>query len=107
MDVSDLHIYNSLVKGRREKQSGLHDRVEVLLRGSQQLGLQSRAACLAYLGRNFRVVLSITNPEVDDAAVGAIFLRENICVHLEQNTDKFNFLCLMVDKLYALVNEEV
>lgn len=69
--------------------------------------MQSRDQCLAYLGRNFRVVLSITNSEIKDSEVGEIFLNENICVHLGDNMDKFNFLCIMIEKLYALVNDEI
>jgi DNA-directed RNA polymerase I subunit RPA2 len=38
---------------------------------------------------------------------GETFLEENICVHLSDNVDKFNTICLMVDKLYALVDGSI
>ncbi len=34
-------------------------------------------------------------------------MSENICVHLDSPRDKFNTLCLMIDKLYALVNKDI
>lgn len=52
-------------------------------------------------------MLNITNPEVNDKEVGEIFLNENILVHLSDSSDKFNFLCLMIQKLYALVSDQV
>lgn len=57
-DVSDVHIYNRLVKGHVER-SDIHDRVEVLLRGAKTLSLNSKEECLAYLGRYFRINLGI------------------------------------------------
>ena len=36
-----------------------------------------------------------------------MFLRENICVHLDEPKDKVNTICLMIDKLYALVNGDI
>lgn len=51
------------------------------------MNLITREACLSFLGRNFRVVLGITNPDVNDKEVGEIFIRENIMVHLKNNVD--------------------
>jgi DNA-directed RNA polymerase I subunit RPA2 len=85
----------------------VHERVEVLLRGGKALKLDTKEECRAYLGRNFRVVLNVTNPEVTDKEVGEIFVQENVCVHLKNYQDRLNFLLLMVEKLYALVAEEI
>ncbi len=52
-------------------------------------------------------MLNITNPDLSDKEVGEIFIREHICVHLKNNNDKFNILCLMIEKLYLLVSEEI
>lgn len=71
------------------------------------MSLNSRDECLAHLGKNFRVVLNITNPEITDKQVGEIFINENICVHLANNIDKFNTICVMINKLYALVSDEI
>lgn len=71
------------------------------------MSLNSRDECLAHLGKNFRVVLNITNPEITDKQVGEIFMNENICVHLNNSIDKFNTICVMINKLYALVSDEI
>lgn len=34
-------------------------------------------------------------------------MNENICVHLNNNVDKFNTICIMINKLYALVSDEI
>ena len=34
-------------------------------------------------------------------------MDENICVHLNNNIDKLNTICVMISKLYALVNDEI
>ncbi len=62
---------------------------------------------MAYLGKNFRVVLNINNTDLNDKEVGEIFMNENICVHLKNNIDKFNTLIVMISKLYALVSDEI
>ena len=85
----------------------MSDRVEVMIRGARRLQLFTKKECLAYLGRNFRVVLNITNPDVTDIEVGQIFLSENICVNVKEEMDKFNSLCVMTEKLYALVSDEI
>lgn len=54
-----------MVKGHTER-SAVHDRVEMMIRGRLSLGLQRKDECLAYLGQKFRIVLSITNPEIND-----------------------------------------
>ena len=94
------------MKGQSSK-SAISDRVEVLIRGSKAMSLNTREECLAHLGKNFRVVLNITNPEVTDREVGEIFINENICVHLNNNNDKINTICVMISKLYALVSDEI
>jgi DNA-directed RNA polymerase I subunit RPA2 len=101
--------------------------VEVLLRETAQLGVRTRAQCLAHLGKHFRAV-SLRQPEClhacraraygsslrtqvldvaaerDDVAVGEQLLRELIFVHLSRPTEKFALLILMLRKLYALAS---
>lgn len=70
------------------------------------MSLTSRRDCLKYLGMNFRIMLNI-NADVSDAEVGEIFLKEHIAVHLEHSNDKFRVICLLIEKLYALVSNEI
>lgn len=79
------------------------DKIEVLLKTGRSLGLYNQTQFLEYLGKNFRLLLGISTVYTDKEA-GEIFLNENICPHLNTGKEKFNTLCLTIDKLYALVN---
>lgn len=65
VDTTDSQIYSRLVKGDSGN-SIISDRVEVMLKGAHTMNLLTRESCLAFLGRNFRVVLGITNPDLTD-----------------------------------------
>ena len=104
-NYSDREIYTQLMKGRHQN-SGLSDKIEVLIKTAKSLCLYTQQQFLEYLGRNFRLLLGI-NSQYSDKQAGEIFLAENICPHLSEASDKFYTLCLMVDKLYALVDGEV
>ena len=82
------------------------DKIEVLMRTGRSLGLYTQTQFQEYLGKNFRLLLGISH-SYSDREAGEMFLRENICVHLEEVKDKVNTVCLMIDKLYALVDGEI
>jgi len=48
-------------------------------------------------------VLNVNFYEVTDEEIGFIFLKDNICVHLDKLLDKYNCLLLMIDKLLGFV----
>ena len=55
-EVTDLQIYNRLVKGYfKNRQIG--DQVEVILEDSEKYKLYSQNQCLAYIGSRFRPVI--------------------------------------------------
>lgn len=60
-----------------------------------------------YLGRLLRGELGLRDPNTLDIDVGKIFIREHILVHLARNEEKVEMLCLMIEKLYALVCDEI
>lgn len=101
-NFSDREIYTRLMKGNFQD-SDRSDKLEVLIKTGRSLGLYTQTQFLEYLGKNFRLLLGISNIYSDKEA-GAIFLSENICVHLNNPRDKLNTLSLMIDKLYCLVN---
>ena len=79
------------------------ERCEVMLQELHQIGLTTRAQCLAHLGRHFRQ--TIEAPEsMPDMAVGEKLLAEYIFVHLAPHChhEKFALLVFMTRKLYAL-----
>jgi DNA-directed RNA polymerase I subunit RPA2 len=99
---SDREIYTRLMKGHYQD-SDRSDKIEVLLKTGRSLGLYNQTQFLEYLGKNFRLLLGISTHYTDKEA-GEIFLTENICPHLSLGKEKFNTICLAIDKLYALVN---
>jgi DNA-directed RNA polymerase I subunit RPA2 len=80
--------------------------MEILLADGQKLGLHSQEACLAYLGSRFRAVLEGVNNEMTDSDVGSFLLDQVIFVHCSTTKDKFNTLCLCIEKLYSYVGGE-
>lgn len=102
---SDREIYLALMRANYAD-SDRSDKVEVLLKTGRALGLYTQTQFLEYLGRNFRLLLGVSGAYSDKEA-GEIFLDENICAHLDSPKEKFHTLCLMIDKLYKLVNGQI
>ena len=104
-EVTDAQIYNRLVKGYfRNKQIG--DQVEVMLMDGDKYQLFSQNQCLAYMGSRFRTVLDGVQQDMTDVEVGRFLIERLILVHVPNFEDKFQTLCLMIDKLYGVVNGE-
>lgn len=103
--ATDVQIYNRLVKGYFKNRQ-ISDRVEVLLSDGNKLGLHSQEKCLAYLGSRLRTVLEGITNEMTDVEVGRFLLERVLFVHCANFKDKFNSLCLMIEKLYAYVAGE-
>ena len=104
-EFTDMEIYKRLMKGR-SGDSSRSDRVEVLIKVAKNIGLQRQSHFLEYLGKNFRLLLGISTI-YNDREAGEIFLNENIMPHLSKPKEKLDTLCLMIDKLYALVDGEI
>ena len=86
--------------------SSRSDKIEVLIKSGKSIGYSTREHCLSYIGNSFRYLLNI-GQGYSDLQAGHVFFEENICVHLKNNMDKFNTICLMVDKLYSLVDGSI
>lgn len=115
-EVTDREIYDAIVAGQTNN-AFLTDRVELMLRAGHALNFAapasaggSRHKILEYLGKSFRIVL---RPEasVSDADIGKELLTDNLFVHCRGdsatseaavNTQKFNLMIHMIQKLYAL-----
>ena len=103
--ATDVFIYNRLVKGYfRNRQVG--DQVEVLLGDGYKLGLHSQEKCQQYLGSRLRSILEGILSDMTDIEVGRFLLDRVLFVHCAAYKDKFNALCLMIEKLYAFVAGE-
>jgi DNA-directed RNA polymerase I subunit RPA2 len=103
--ATDAYIYNRLVKGYFQNRQ-ISDKVEVLLADGSKLGLHSQEQCLAYLGSRMRTVLEGISVDMSDTDAGRFLLERLLLVHCAQFKDKFNTLCLMIEKLYAFVAGE-
>ncbi|OJD32639.1 dna-directed rna polymerase i subunit rpa2 [Diplodia corticola] len=116
VETNDREIFEGLVgavgsKGLADKQF-VTDRVELLLRTYKAYNIHSKAKTRAYLGKKFKVVLSLPDDTPDEDA-GTEFLRRIVLPHLgsfdvteSQDADKFKMLLFMIRKLYALVEGE-
>jgi DNA-directed RNA polymerase I subunit RPA2 len=77
-----------------------------MLADGNKLGLYSQEQCLAYLGSRLRTVLEGVTQDMTDSEVGRFLLDRVLLVHCFQFKDKFNALCLMIEKLYSFVAGE-
>jgi len=77
-----------------------------MLADGNKLGLYSQEQCLAYLGSRLRTVLEGVTQDMTDSEVGRFLLDRVLLVHCSQFKDKFNALCLMIEKLYSFVAGE-
>ena len=77
-----------------------------MLNDSLKLSLFTQEQCLQYLGSRFRSALVGVTQEMSDVEVGNFFIQKHIFVNSQRNSDKFNSLCLMIEKLYAVVAGE-
>ena len=102
IEYPDIYLYNKIVRGTK-KNPKLNECVEVLIADGKKYGYNSQKEYLAHLGRilrnfiGFKDIADVTNEEV-----GKFFIKEYICIHVNDFNDKFNILCLMAEKLYLL-----
>ena len=87
-EVTDVQIYNRLVKGYfRNRQIG--DQVEVMLCDGNKYQLFSQNQCLQYMGSRFRTVLEGLQEDMSDIEVGRFMIERLILVHVPDFKDKF------------------
>lgn len=114
IECPDILIYNRIVRGNK-KNSKLRECVEVLLAEGKKYNFSYQSQYLAYLGSRFRDLLGFREiTEVKDEEIGEIFLRDYVLIHLHNtniynhptpnsvNSDKFNIMCILIEKLYLL-----
>ncbi|CAG9310885.1 unnamed protein product [Blepharisma stoltei] len=104
-DITDLDLYNRLVRGSYSSNQ-TYSRVEVLIRTAAKLAIFTRESALKYLGSRVRKIMNPPSYMADEQ-VGELVLREHVFVHTDNDNDKFNLLVLMIEKLYALAENEI
>mmetsp|Transcript_7119 Transcript_7119/g.14291 ORF Transcript_7119/g.14291 Transcript_7119/m.14291 type:complete len:1308 (-) Transcript_7119:459-4382(-) len=134
--ATDREIYTSILRGAHlDGDTFISDRVELCLRQVADLRLFTSQQCRAYLGSQFRSVLSETTPLMSDEEAGEVLLRRYVFIHLNNYTsrpqshasaevtpesdvegfltddeigeEKFNLLIEMLRKLFAFVSGRV
>lgn len=106
VDVSDSALYRRLVVGVGEDPY-YQGALVAMLRELQEEGLYSRQHAREYLGRSFRPKVSLLlGDQVTDDEVCAYLLRNCVAIHLQDDQAKFDVICVMVKKLFALVQDK-
>ena len=107
IDAPDIVVFNRTVRGNN-KNAKLGECVEVLIAEGKKYGFSKKSSYLNFLGQRFRDLLGFSHiKEVTNEEVGKIFLKDYILIHIENNNDKFNMLCVMLEKLYLLAFGEI
>ncbi|KAH0463231.1 hypothetical protein IEQ34_007813 [Dendrobium chrysotoxum] len=103
ISVSLSYCYNE--KYRKDKGAVsaplIRERARTIL---DDIEFRTRNQCLEHIGILFRPALSKFDAE-SDTFVGEVVLRDYILVHLNNNHEKFNLLIFMLQKLFALVDQ--
>ncbi|GBN90523.1 DNA-directed RNA polymerase I subunit RPA2, partial [Araneus ventricosus] len=100
----DYYIYKQLIKGK-EKDRFFQGCIKTMLRKMVSEGIYFQEQALNYLGEKFAVKLNLPS-WYSPAEIAKFLLDQCICVHLETGEEKFNFLVLMIQKLFAVVKNE-
>ncbi|XP_068648469.1 DNA-directed RNA polymerase I subunit 2 [Aristolochia californica] len=112
-DTSDREIFLALTSCHAEKhQRGkgamgsqlVGERAKIIVDEVKKLSLLTHQQCLNHIGKHFRTVMDGLETE-SHSVVGKAVLREYILVHLRDHHDKFNLLTVMLQKLFATVDQ--
>ncbi|EGG16401.1 RNA polymerase I [Cavenderia fasciculata] len=100
-DTTDKEIYQHVVQGDTEN-TFLTDRIELMLREQRIDHVNTQAEALDYLGSRFRHKAFLPD-NFTNRQIAEYMINNYILVHLPNWRDKFNLICLMVQKLYSSV----
>ena len=103
--TSDKQLFERLTMAKQQNTS-LVDSVELLLRSFRtSFAVLTRHQALSYLGQKFAVMLDCPE-DMTQLDAGLELLRRVVLVHLTNDSDKFDLLIYMLQKLYALAHGE-
>lgn len=104
-NVTDEFIYNRCVSGY-EQDLYYTSCVQNMLRDVHAEGIHTHQECREYLGKIFRQRYPNLAPWKTNQEVVDHLFQESVLIHLDAAVDKFNFLVLMVQKLYQTVQNK-
>lgn len=102
VNVTDEYMYGRLVAGY-EKDLYYTNCIQNMLRDVHAEGIHNFVDCQEYLGKIFRQRYPLLAPWKTNMEVAEHLFKESVLIHLDDNMDKFNFMVLMVQKLYQTV----
>lgn len=106
IETTDSEIFNEII-GTQNITDDLAlnvKRAKNMLSSFREFELRTQEDCLDYLGSKFKPLF--TERDYTNAEAAMQLLNDHICVHLNDNYDKFKFLTLAVRKLYRLVDNK-
>merc|ERR1719193_1505313 len=105
-DVSDSYIYRRLMVGVVDDPY-YQGAIVNMLRELQEEGLYNQDQCQEFLGRSFRPKVGPLVPAwYTDREICQYLIRNCVAIHLDNDDDKFNIICVMIKKLFALVQDK-
>ncbi|GIY37975.1 DNA-directed RNA polymerase I subunit RPA2 [Caerostris darwini] len=99
-----FHIYQQLIKGK-EKDTYYQGCIQSMMRKISSEGINFKEQALNYLGEKFAVKLDLPS-WYTPIEIGQFLIDQCICIHLNTGEEKFDFLVLMIQKLFAVVKNE-
>merc|ERR1719430_560629 len=105
-DVPDSYIFRRLMVGVGDDPYYKGNIVN-MLRELQDEGIYNQEQAQEYIGRSFRPKVQYEVPAwYTDKEVCAWLLKNSVAIHLDNDDDKFNIICVMIKKLFALVQDK-
>ena len=105
-DVSDSYIYRRLMVGVGEDPY-YQGAIVNMLRELQEEGLYNQEQCQEFLGRSFRPKVGPLVPAwYTDREVCNYLIRNCVAIHLDDDEAKFDIICVMIKKLFSLVQDK-
>ena len=106
-DYSDFQIFQFLTRGRPDD-AFFASCVKSMIRNARAEKVDSRKAALSALGNKFRVVLNDRLAPWDtDQDAAEYILKYCLCIHLDNDEDKFFNLIFQAQKLMAFAQGEI
>lgn len=105
-DVSDSYIYRRLMVGVVDDPY-YQGAIVNMLRELQEEGLYNQEQCQEFLGRSFRPKVGPLVPAwYTDREICQYLIRNCVAIHLDDDEAKFDIICVMIKKLFALVQDK-
>merc|ERR550519_157622 len=105
-DVPDSFIYRRLMAGVGDDPYYKGNIVN-MLRELQDEGIYNQEQAQKYIGRSFRPKVSFIVPAwYTDEEVCTWLLKNCVAIHLDDDNAKFDIICVMIKKLFALVQDK-